>query len=39
MNQDGVGKRRVTKYDPIAVGEQSTVVAEYQAEERTSEDY
>ena len=26
MNQDGVGKRRVTKYDPIAVGEQSTVV-------------
>lgn len=39
MNQDGVGKRRVTKYDPIAVGEQSTVVAEYKAEERTSEDY
>ena len=39
MNQDGVGKRRVTKYDPIAVGEQSTVVAEYKAEERISEDY
>lgn len=39
MNQEGVDKRRVTKYDPIAVGEQSTVVAEYTAEGPTSEDY
>lgn len=39
MNQATVGKRRVTKYDPIAVGEQSTVVAEYQAEGCTAEDY
>lgn len=39
MNQAGVGKRQVTKYDPIAVGEQSTVVTEYKAEGRTSEDY
>lgn len=39
MNQEGVEKRRVTKYDPIAVGDQGTVVAEYVAEGPTSEEY
>lgn len=38
MNHEGVHKP-VTKYDPIAVGEQGTVVAEYTAEGPTSEDY
>ncbi|MEL6051788.1 type I restriction endonuclease subunit R [Corynebacterium rouxii] len=39
MNQEGVEKRRVTTYDPIAISDHSTVVAEYVAEGPTAEDY
>ncbi|WP_199333071.1 hypothetical protein [Corynebacterium belfantii] len=39
MSQEGVEKRRVTTYDPIAVSDHSTVVAEYVAEGPTAEDY